>query len=68
MQYGDENYWDCPRSCRNRPGNMGGYRLSGSFGSQITQAITGSDTDKVMPLYIAGAVSLVVGIFLFIKK
>ena len=46
----------------------GGYRLSGSFGSQITQAITGSDADKVMPLYIAGAVSLVVGIFLFIKK
>jgi hypothetical protein len=45
-----------------------GYQLSGSVGSQITQAVTGSDTDKVMTLYIAGAVSLVVGIFLFIKK
>ena len=46
----------------------GGYQLSGSVGSQITQAVTGSDTDKGMTLYIAGAVSLVVGIFLFIKK
>ena len=45
-----------------------GYQLSGSVGSQITQAVTGSDTDKVMTLYIAGAVSLVVGLFLFIKK
>jgi Tfp pilus assembly major pilin PilA len=45
-----------------------GYQLSGSVGSQITQAVTGSDTDKVMTLYIAGAVSFVVGIFLFIKK
>ena len=45
-----------------------GYQLSGSFGSQITQAVTGSDTDKVMTLYIAGAVSFVVGIYLFAKK
>jgi len=45
-----------------------GYRLSGSVGSQITQAVTGSDTDKVMMFYISGAVSLVVGIYLFIKK
>jgi uncharacterized protein YjeT (DUF2065 family) len=45
-----------------------GYQLSGSFGSQITQAVTGSDTDKVMTLYITGAVSLVVGIYLLIKK
>ncbi len=45
-----------------------GYQLSGSVGSQITQAVTGSDTDKVMTLYIAAAVSLVVGIFIFIKK
>jgi phosphate/sulfate permease len=29
-----------------------GYRLSGSVGSQITQAVTGSDTDKVMTFYI----------------
>ena len=45
-----------------------GYQLSGSVGSQISQAVTGSDTDKVMTLYIAAAVSLVVGIFIFVKK
>jgi hypothetical protein len=45
-----------------------GYRLSGSVGSQITQAVTGSDTDKVMTFYIGGAVSFVVGIFLSMKK
>jgi hypothetical protein len=44
-----------------------GYQLSGSVGSQITQAVTGSDTDKVMTFYIGGAVSFVVGIYLFIK-
>jgi len=41
-----------------------GYQLSGSVGSELTQAVTGSDTDKVMTLYITGAVSFVVGIFL----
>jgi len=45
-----------------------GYQLSGSVGSQITQAVTGSDTEKVMTFYIAGAVSIVVGIYLFIKN
>jgi len=45
-----------------------GYQISGSVGSQITQAVTGSDTDKVMSLYIAGAVSFVVGIYLFTKR
>jgi phosphate/sulfate permease len=45
-----------------------GYRLSGSVGSQITQAVTGSDTDKVMTFYISGAVSLAVGLYLLIKK
>jgi cytosine/uracil/thiamine/allantoin permease len=44
-----------------------GYQLSGSVGSQISKAVTGSDTDKVMTFYIAGAVSFVVGIFLSIK-
>jgi len=41
-----------------------GYQLSGSVGSELTQAITGSDTDKVMTLYISGAVSFVVGVYL----
>ncbi|MCW8859742.1 MAG: DUF3185 family protein [Deltaproteobacteria bacterium] len=45
-----------------------GYQLSGSIGSQITQAVTGSDTDKVMTFYIASAVSFVVGIYLFTKS
>ncbi|WP_373035594.1 DUF3185 family protein [Sulfurimonas sp.] len=45
-----------------------GYQLSGSVGSQITQAVTGSDTDKVMTFYIAGAVSFFVGIYLFRKN
>lgn len=45
-----------------------GYQLSGSVESQITQAFTGSDTDKVMTFYITGAVSFVVGIYLYAKK
>ena len=45
-----------------------GYQLSGSFGSQVTQAVTGSDTEKVMTFYITGAVSFVVGLYLFFKK
>lgn len=45
-----------------------GFQLSGSLGSQITQAVTGSDTDKVMTYYIFGAVSFIVGIYLFSKK
>lgn len=45
-----------------------GYRLSGSVGSQMTQAFTGSATDKVMTFYISGAVCFVVGMYLFIKR
>jgi len=45
-----------------------GHQLSDSVGSQLTQAVTGSDTDKVMTFYIAGAVSFVVGIYLFAKR
>jgi len=45
-----------------------GYQLSSSVGSQITQAVTGSDTDKVMKFYIVGAVSFFVGIYLFRKN
>jgi len=45
-----------------------GYQLSGSVGSEITRAVTGSYSDKVMTLYIAGAASFVVGIFLLAKK
>ncbi len=45
-----------------------GYQMSGSFSSQITRAISGSDSDKVMLLYIGGAACFVVGLFLKIKK
>ena len=45
-----------------------GYQMSGSVGSKLTQTITGSYTDKVMALYIGGAVSFVVGLYLYIKK
>ncbi len=45
-----------------------GYQMSGSSGSLITQTITGSHTDKVMALYIGGAASFIVGLYLNIKK
>jgi len=45
-----------------------GYQLSGSVGSQITQVVTGSDTNKVMTFYISGAVSFFVGLYLFNKN
>lgn len=45
-----------------------GFQMSGSIGSQVTQAVTGADTDKVMTYYIFGAISFVVGIYLFFKK
>ena len=45
-----------------------GYQLSGSVESEITQAITGADTDRVMTYYLMGAVSFFVGIFLFRKN
>lgn len=45
-----------------------GYQLSGSIGSQITEAVTGADTDRVMTFYITGAASFVVGLYLFAKN
>lgn len=45
-----------------------GYQLSGSVESKITQVISGANTDKVMMFYIGGAVSFIVGIYLYIKK
>ncbi len=44
-----------------------GYQISGSIGSQISHAITGAHSDKVMMLYIGGAVSFVVGAYLCLK-
>ena len=45
-----------------------GYQLSDSIGSQISQVVTGSDTDKVMTFYIAGAISFAVGMYLNTKN
>jgi hypothetical protein len=45
-----------------------GYRMSGSLGSQLNEALTGSHGDKVMILYIGGAALIVAGLFLAVKK
>jgi len=45
-----------------------GHQLSGSVNAQITRALTGSYSDKVMALFISGAVSFVIGAYLLIKK
>ena len=45
-----------------------GYELSGSIGSQITEAISGSSSDEVMSRYIGGAASLIAGLYLFFMK
>ncbi|MDN4503806.1 DUF3185 family protein [Alteromonadaceae bacterium BrNp21-10] len=45
-----------------------GYDIASSVQSEVTSTIIGSESDKVMQLYIGGAVSLVVGIYLFLKK
>lgn len=44
-----------------------GFQVSGSIGSQLSSTLTGSPTDKVMILYIAGAACFVAGLFL-VKK
>ena len=45
-----------------------GYQLSGSVGSQLTKAFSGSHTDKVMMMYIGGAASAIAGLFMLLKK
>ena len=45
-----------------------GYRMSGSFGSRLNEALSGSYGDKVMLLYIGGAACIVAGLFLLLKK
>lgn len=44
-----------------------GYQMSGSLGSQITQAVSGAASDAVMIRYIGGAASFLAGLFLFVK-
>lgn len=45
-----------------------GFQMSGSIGSKITRAISGSDTNRVMFAYIGGAASFAAGLFLLVKK
>jgi hypothetical protein len=42
--------------------------LSGGVGAQISQAVSGSPTDKIMAFYIGGAASFLVGLYLLFKK
>jgi len=44
-----------------------GYDMSGSIGANINQALTGAEPDKVMMLYIGGAISFIAGIYLAVK-
>ncbi|UZE96389.1 DUF3185 family protein [Alkalimarinus alittae] len=44
-----------------------GYDMSNSPVNQLSSALTGSHSDKVMYTYIGGAVSTVVGLYLFLK-
>jgi hypothetical protein len=45
-----------------------GYKKSEGLGSQLSNTLTGSHSDNVMMLYIAGAASISVGVFLYFKK
>lgn len=45
-----------------------GYEESGSVGSSLNQAFSGSPSDNVMLKYIAGAASTAGGAFLFMRK
>jgi hypothetical protein len=45
-----------------------GFNLSGSAANEVSRAFTGSSTDEVVYRYVAGAVSLAAGLFLFLRK
>lgn len=45
-----------------------GYQLSGSLSAQLTETVSGAMPDAVVGRYIAGAASLVVGIYLTITR
>lgn len=45
-----------------------GYQISGSVGSQLHHAFSGSHSNEVMIRYIAGAASFAVGLFMLLKK
>jgi len=45
-----------------------GYQMSGSIGSQVSKAFTGSVPEKVILMYIGGAASFILGLYLFLKR
>ena len=45
-----------------------GYQMSHSLTSEFTRAVTGSLPDAVMYRYIGGAIGIVAGLFLLVKK
>ena len=45
-----------------------GFNQSGTFGAQLTEAVTGSQTDQVLYLYIGAAACILVGLFLVSRK
>ena len=45
-----------------------GYQLSSSIGSQLTGAITGSQTDRVVMISRGGVAAVVTGLFLLLSK
>lgn len=47
---------------------LSAYDMSGSVANQFSSTLTGSYSDRVMYMGIGGAVSLVVGLYLFFKK
>ncbi len=45
-----------------------GHQMPDSVGSQLSQVFMGSHSDKVMIRYIGGAASLVVGLYIYMRK
>ncbi|MEM7565544.1 MAG: DUF3185 family protein [Pseudomonadota bacterium] len=45
-----------------------GYEKSGGFESRVSNLVSGSPSDNVMILYIAGAACVAAGLFLVLKK
>lgn len=45
-----------------------GYDMSSAAVNQLSSALTGSHSDKIVYTYIAGAVSTVVGLYLYFKR
>jgi len=45
-----------------------GFQISGSAANEVARSLTGSSSDAVTYRYVAGAISLAAGAFLFLKK